>query len=284
MSEQLTMAQRKLGEQLSAFRKASKYSQERLAMSVGYSRSSITNIETGRQQADERFWSKCDEELSANGQLLTVFHQLEVLRRQAHLQLFDVPSPERESPLVGTLDDAGGYSPAHLLAGAQEVKLSGRSLVNIFNQYTSQMMKIAQSGGQVRIILMEPVRELGQYLYTITTTGDDMYATHCRTIAGRIRYMKSVLGDDNTCLQIRMIPLVPSYSMLLTRAANLEDPKLIVQVNFLFTRTERDRPLLHFGKNDPWLKSFESEFDEVWARSKPWEEPHWLNDRNQSSG
>lgn len=83
MIEQPVGAHNELGQQLSAFRQAAGYSQGSLAAAVGYSRSSIANIEAGRQQADERFWRKCDEVLSADGQLVASWNRVEEFQRQA---------------------------------------------------------------------------------------------------------------------------------------------------------------------------------------------------------
>ena len=52
-----------LGQQLAASRHAAGLSQHRLALLVEYSRSTIANVETGRQHVPRGFWVRCDEAL-----------------------------------------------------------------------------------------------------------------------------------------------------------------------------------------------------------------------------
>ena len=50
-----------LGRQLAAYRKAANYSQHQLAPLVGYGRSTVANVEVGRQQVPRAFWLRCDD-------------------------------------------------------------------------------------------------------------------------------------------------------------------------------------------------------------------------------
>lgn len=84
---QLTDARRALGRQLARYRRAAGYSQHELAPLVLYGRSTIANVEVGRQNVPKAFWQSCDELLTADGVLLQGFDQLQALisreRRQA---------------------------------------------------------------------------------------------------------------------------------------------------------------------------------------------------------
>jgi transcriptional regulator with XRE-family HTH domain len=77
-------AQRRLGHQLAKLRKAAGYSQHRFAPLTHYSRSTIANIEIGRQHAPREFWQLCDDVLGAGGTLIRGYEQLEALIRQRH--------------------------------------------------------------------------------------------------------------------------------------------------------------------------------------------------------
>ena len=53
-------ARRTLGQRLAAFRQAAGYGQQEFAPLVHYSRSSLANVETGRQKGSRAFWQRCD--------------------------------------------------------------------------------------------------------------------------------------------------------------------------------------------------------------------------------
>jgi len=101
VSETTTVAglQRELGMQLDAFRKAADVKQDALASATGYSRSSIANIQAGRQRADERFWRTCDEVLHANGALLKAWMRAEEIRRQIYLEQAEKTRLKQEAAL-----------------------------------------------------------------------------------------------------------------------------------------------------------------------------------------
>jgi predicted kinase/transcriptional regulator with XRE-family HTH domain len=81
----VTGARRELGGQLNAFRKAAGFSQDELAKATGYSRSSIANIEAGRQNPEDKFWRECDRLLGANGLLFASWAKTEEFEQQSHL-------------------------------------------------------------------------------------------------------------------------------------------------------------------------------------------------------
>jgi hypothetical protein len=77
-------ARRALGRQLAALRKAAGYSQHEFAPLTLYGRSTLANVETGRQNAPHQFWRRCDAALDAGGALLAGFEAVQALRNRAH--------------------------------------------------------------------------------------------------------------------------------------------------------------------------------------------------------
>ena len=77
--DEITAARRALGRSLAAYREAAGYSQHALAPLVHYGRSTIANVEVGRQNAPRAFWQRCDEVLNASGALLEAYERLRVL-------------------------------------------------------------------------------------------------------------------------------------------------------------------------------------------------------------
>ncbi len=77
-----------LGRQLASWRDAAQESQRSLADQLPFSRSTVANVETGRQQAPREFWQRCDDLLGASGDLLAAYDQLAAaIKRQARAEL-----------------------------------------------------------------------------------------------------------------------------------------------------------------------------------------------------
>lgn len=77
-------ARRTLGRQLAALRKAAGYSQHGFAPLTLYGRSTLANVETGRQNVPREFWQRCDAALGAGGALVAGFEAVQALRHRAH--------------------------------------------------------------------------------------------------------------------------------------------------------------------------------------------------------
>jgi len=75
-------ARAELGAELAAYRRAAGYSQARLAQLTGYSRSTIANVETGRQHVPRNFWERADAALRTGGTLATACDELEAAARR----------------------------------------------------------------------------------------------------------------------------------------------------------------------------------------------------------
>ncbi len=89
--EATEMARRALGAELAAYRSAAGLSQARLAQLTSYSRSTIANVETGRQKVPRAFWERADTALRTGGVLAGAHDEMEAslrLRRQAAAREF----------------------------------------------------------------------------------------------------------------------------------------------------------------------------------------------------
>jgi DNA-binding XRE family transcriptional regulator/tetratricopeptide (TPR) repeat protein len=65
-----------LGSQLAAYRKAAGFTQETFAPLTNYGRSTIANVERGRQRIGRSFWIRCDEELRTGGTLVDQYDRI----------------------------------------------------------------------------------------------------------------------------------------------------------------------------------------------------------------
>ncbi len=109
-----------LGTRLARLRSAGGYTQETFATLTFYGRSSIANIETGRQAAPRDFWVACDKILQTGGLLATEHDRLASMRRDHQLSLLqsahlDQPAtPTTRSPLRPALrGDAHRFLKTH---------------------------------------------------------------------------------------------------------------------------------------------------------------------------
>ncbi|MFJ8685493.1 helix-turn-helix domain-containing protein [Micromonospora wenchangensis] len=78
-SEQIRDLQKALGRQLAHWRKAAGMTQAALARRTAYSRSSVANVEIGRNAITRGFWERADRELRTQGSLVDAFDTLQEL-------------------------------------------------------------------------------------------------------------------------------------------------------------------------------------------------------------
>jgi tetratricopeptide (TPR) repeat protein len=140
-----------LGRSLAALRDAAGYTQEAFAPHTSYSRSTLANVETGRQRVPRAFWLRCDSVLMTGGRLTAehdrieagnrggqrqeAVHSLDQLR-QASVELGGVALPDGVSRMVTELDVdllvnrsvEDGLSQASQAA----VRLDGQSVADLF--------------------------------------------------------------------------------------------------------------------------------------------------------
>jgi tetratricopeptide (TPR) repeat protein len=81
--ETVAQARRALGAELAAYRRAAGYTQAALAKLTRYSRSTIANVETGRQHVPRDLWERADTALRTGGALATGNDEVEAAARRA---------------------------------------------------------------------------------------------------------------------------------------------------------------------------------------------------------
>jgi tetratricopeptide (TPR) repeat protein len=134
-----------LGAELAAYRRAAGHTQAQLAQATGYSRSTIANVETGRQRVPRNFWERADAALRTGGTLATANDQVEATNRTqlraAARQVSTVrearswrdgAGPAASSTAQGPCDDTGASAPdAPSLwwpAGQQPITADGKAI------------------------------------------------------------------------------------------------------------------------------------------------------------
>lgn len=85
-----------LGRQLAEYRLAAGFSQSDLAKRIDYARSTVANVEIGRQNVAQQFWERCEAELDAHGALLDGYANLKACLAERHKDR----ATEHASPVV----------------------------------------------------------------------------------------------------------------------------------------------------------------------------------------
>lgn len=93
--EAVSEARRALGRALAEWRSAAGVAQTDLARLVCWSRSTVANVETGRQVVPRLFWQRCDHVVDAHGLLLAEAERAEELGRRYREQVAAQRSRER---------------------------------------------------------------------------------------------------------------------------------------------------------------------------------------------
>lgn len=117
-SEAITAARRALGRQLAAHRQAAGYSQEKFAPLTGYGRSTLANVETGRQNVPRAFWVRCQEELGA-GSLVPAYDEIQAMVKADRLAAAGQAQIAREARVHAWRRDH--HASQQAVSGAAEV-------------------------------------------------------------------------------------------------------------------------------------------------------------------
>ena len=126
-----------LGARLAALRHAAGANQHAFARLVHTSRSSIANIERGRQLSTRDFWQRCDAVLHANGSLLRSYDDLRELQGRRHREAADSISAHREVEIHGLSVAPLEGVPEQSLNAALLVVLDGlRSALTVYRPVT----------------------------------------------------------------------------------------------------------------------------------------------------
>lgn len=127
--DDLLQVRRALGRRLALLRQAAGHTQHQLSRLIHYHRSSVANVETGRQRAPRDFWQRADKLLNAGGDLLAAFDRVESQHRRHKVDQMasqfpaeTIPEVPPESGAVRSIVQAAQETREHALnAGALAV-------------------------------------------------------------------------------------------------------------------------------------------------------------------
>lgn len=103
---------RELGQELATWRHVAGFTQAQLGRKVGYSRSTVSTVESGGQDVPRRFWEACDELLGTGGVMAGRFDQVQraqAAERRSAAGMVARPLPVPRAPRPEWPDDLAAY-------------------------------------------------------------------------------------------------------------------------------------------------------------------------------
>jgi transcriptional regulator with XRE-family HTH domain len=105
-SDSVAVMLRELGRQLAALRREAGLTQHDLAVRVGYSRTTLSMAEIGRQSQAREFWVACDSGLDAGGVLVAGADQVDSVRDAWQRSAALAAQEAREARALAALADS----------------------------------------------------------------------------------------------------------------------------------------------------------------------------------
>lgn len=102
----IAVMQRELGRQLAALRRQARLTQQQLAARAGFSRSTVSVAEIGRQAHAREFWAACDKALGTGRVLTGGFAQIEAVRGTQQRAAARAAQEVREAQALAALAEA----------------------------------------------------------------------------------------------------------------------------------------------------------------------------------
>lgn len=106
-SDTVAVLLRELGRQLAALRRAAWLTQDNLGGLAGFSRSTVSLAEIGRQPHAREFWAACDEALGSGGVPAAGFGQIEAVREAEERARACAAQEARETRALAALTQPG---------------------------------------------------------------------------------------------------------------------------------------------------------------------------------
>jgi transcriptional regulator with XRE-family HTH domain len=105
-SDAFAVMQQELGRQLAALRRGAGLTQQSLGTLMGFSRSTVSVAEIGRQPHARAFWAACDKALDTSGVLTAGFDQIKSVREARERAAACAAQEAREARALATLTSA----------------------------------------------------------------------------------------------------------------------------------------------------------------------------------
>ena len=185
---EIAAARRALGRQLARYRQAAGLNQHQFAPPTHYGRSTIANVEVGRQNVPRDFWERADELLAAGGGLIRGYDQLQAL----------IARQRREALQLETQQAAVSFSPFATPYATAQHDDTGLAAMKSFRAADSQV-----GGGHLYATVVQYLQtEIAPRLFgsTSTTSGTGLF-TSAAALTDMAGWMAHDAGRDPIAAQ-----------------------------------------------------------------------------------
>ncbi len=165
-----------------------------------------------------------------------------------------------------TLEDAGDYNFGVLMESASGVDIIAKSPIGVLGQYSNAISQFVERGGRFRLLFYDGDPEVGRHIYASAPDGAERMRTDRLTFKAR-------LAEIGGAAEVRTLIHLPQYSITCIHHEDPAAARMIVQFGLLYTRLERDRPIIVLDPSSPWFDVFAAEFEEAWRRGAPYAAP-----------
>ncbi len=163
-----------------------------------------------------------------------------------------------------TLEDIPDSRLSAITTGARCFSMVSRTAVNLLSSHGHQIERLAQSGCDIRFLVLDPSSEACAHVYGGSPKIFKQNIELANTQFGRLR--KSV----GKRLEIRMTKHAPTMSIMWSEFDDPQRNVARVQLYFFHSVLGSDRPLFAVPANDKWYRVFVSEFETLWKDAQPW--------------
>lgn len=165
--------QQPLGRRLAAYRRTFGLTQEALAAKTGYSRSTIANVETGRQKGPRSFWQRCDDALGPDADLLRTYDDAGHPHREARhpqpkaartasqtrIRTLAIRPPDPSTRLLDTIREVDDRRQLTMRSNTDEAKMA--------HLEAATLRAIAANEREAPAVLAPRVRQLRHHVHEL---------------------------------------------------------------------------------------------------------------------
>lgn len=150
-----------------------------------------------------------------------------------------------------------------LFKDATRICVVAKTAINVLGGNSRNFQDAAKNG--CRLQFMFPDATLNKAIYG---SDPERYKKNLEVTKSALKDIKDVAGER---MQVKLINHIPTLAMIVAEYKNPENNKILVQLYFLRSRLQTDRPMFIVPYKDKWYETFIYEFDELWKDGTLWD-------------
>jgi hypothetical protein len=157
-----------------------------------------------------------------------------------------------------------------LIENAQNICISGITLVKTIGRLHEPIFSRVVEGAQVRIILLDSSAKDALLQLKLRSWGpvkDGYYETRIQSTVGQIEVIgENINASSNATgsLELGLLPFVPSFGMVLTDPNDILMAKAWIEIYHHRTDNTSPRFMINHSKDPQWFEFFQNQFEKMW--------------------